>query len=81
MEQTARKRQLSFVKQILSHCVFNAVLKEQFETGEIISISRIVEIMKLHSLFNIRENSTYKRRAHTISSWIEWITSLITYND
>ena len=77
MQKSPTLKQLSFVKQILKHPVFHEVLKEQLKTGEVLSKSRVVEIMRKYPLYNVKCENTYERRAQTVSSWIDWITSLI----
>ena len=78
MNKSPVKRQLGFVHQILQHAVFNDVLKEQFKTGSLLLKTNISEVMKKYTLYNVKKESTYIRRASTVSSWINWITSLIT---
>lgn len=71
------ERQLEFVKLILSHSVFKNTLKLYFEKGDVPTKDEIVEIMKNAQLYNINSVHTYKRRASTIISWINWILGLI----
>lgn len=78
MGKSPTRRQLGFVHQILQHAVFNDVLKAQFKTGTLLSKTDISEVMKKYPLFNVKKESTYTRRASTVSSWVNWITSLIT---
>lgn len=70
-------RQIEFIKLILSHLVFNRVIKKYFEDSEQPSRNEIVEIMKTSALFNINSDITFHRRASTISSWINWILDQI----
>lgn len=70
-------RQLEFVKIILAHKAFNKTLKLYFKKGCAPSKDEIVEIMKGSELYNIDSDETYKRRASTIISWINWILGLI----
>lgn len=79
MQKSPTLKQLSFVKQILKHPVFHEVLKEQLKTGEVLSKCRVVEIMRKYPLYNVKGENTYERRAQTVSSWIDWITSLISH--
>lgn len=67
------KRQIEFIKLILSHLVFNQVLKKYFKNSVQPSIIEIVEIMKISNLYKINSDATFKRRASTISSWLNWI--------
>lgn len=78
MDKAPTRRQLGFVHQVLQHAVFNDVLKTQLKTGSLLSKSEIINKMKTYPLFNVKGESTYTRRSSTISSWINWITSLIT---
>lgn len=65
-----KERQIEFIKSILSHKVFNLVLKKYFENGEIPSKNEIVEIMKTSNLHNLKSDVTFFRRSSTILSWI-----------
>ncbi len=67
------KRQLEYIGIILSHSAFNETLKLYFRKGESPSNNEIVAIMKSSNLFNLGSESTFKRRASTISSWVNWI--------
>lgn len=77
MEKSPTRKQLGFVYAILIHPVFNEVLKTQFKTGKPLSKIEIANIMKKYPLFNVKGESTFIRRASTVRSWIDWITSLI----
>jgi cyclopropane fatty-acyl-phospholipid synthase-like methyltransferase len=70
-------RQKEFVKIILSHSAFKQTLKLYFENGEIPSKNQIVEIMEKSKLHNVSSESTYRRRASTITGWINWIMNQI----
>ena len=72
-----KQRQLAFCDAILSHGVFADTLKAYFETGVLPQISGIVQIMKKWKLYNVNSESTYRRRASTIRSWINWIVGRI----
>lgn len=76
MQQSPTTKQLAFAKQILSHPVFSEVLKKQLETGKVVSRQQIIDIMKKYPLFNVKTYNTFYRRSSTVSSWIDWITSL-----
>lgn len=71
-----KQRQLEFVKLILSHKVFYEYLNAYFEHSNKPTTLDTVEIMKQCNLYNIKEESTYKRRSSTIRGWIEWILDL-----
>ncbi len=70
-------RQIEFIKLIVSHTVFKQALKEHLETGEMPDKEVIVEIMKRSKLYKVRSDSTYLRRASTITGWINWIINQI----
>ena len=76
MSETQRNKQLGFVKKILGHSIFNEVLKQQIKNGKILAKQEIISIMKKFQLFNCQSEETYNRRASTVTSWIDWITSL-----
>ena len=67
------ERQVKFIEIILSHLVFNRVIQKYFSDLESPNKSEIVEIMKTSNLYNINSEETFRRRASTISSWIDWI--------
>jgi hypothetical protein len=71
------ERQLEFAKLILSHSVFKQTLELYFENGETPKKAEIVQIMKGLNLYNVNSQTTYFRRASTITSWINWIMNLI----
>lgn len=66
-------RQKEFVKLILSQKAFKNTLKLNLEKGEMPTKDEIVEIMKKSKLHKVDSDSTYYRRASTISGWINWI--------
>ncbi|MFN8673071.1 MAG: transcriptional regulator [Candidatus Sericytochromatia bacterium] len=70
-------RQIAFVKIILSHLVFNRVLKLFFDKKELPNKNEIINIMKNSNLYHIESEETFNRRASTISSWVNWILDLI----
>ena len=71
------ERQLEFVKLILAHTAFQNTLKLYFDKGNVPTKGEVVEIMKRAKLYNIDSEQTYKRRASTVISWINWILELI----
>ena len=71
------ERQLEFVKFILAHVVFQNTLKLYFDKGNVPTKDEVVEIMRNAKLYNITSGQTYKRRASTVISWINWILGLI----
>lgn len=72
-----KQRQLMLVSQILSHEVFNNILRQYFLDGVMPDDQSIVNNMKKCKLYNIKEDSTYIRRASTIKGWLEWIVGLL----
>jgi hypothetical protein len=72
-----QERQLEFVKLILSHTVFNETLKLYFNNSVAPTKIQIVGIMKQCNLYKIGTDTTYFRRASTISGWINWILNQI----
>lgn len=74
---TIRKRQLLFVKLILSHEAYNRTMKLWLRKLEIPTKDEIVTIMKESGL-GIRYNlDTLERRSSTISGWLKWILDLL----
>lgn len=71
------ERQLAFVRLILKHSAFKKTLELYLEKSEVPTKDEVVEIMKKSNLYNIDSTETYKRRASTIISWINWILGLI----
>jgi len=76
-ELPIKKRQIELSKSILSHLVFNRVLSLYFNKAEIPTKSEIVQIMRNSNLFHVQSEDTFRRRASTIISWINWILDLI----
>lgn len=71
-----RTRQLKLIELILKHNAFNKTLKEYFRIEQMPSKDNIVKIMKESNLYRINSDSTFYRRAQTISRWISWILNL-----
>ena len=71
------ERQLEFVRLILSRAAFKNTLKLYFDKGDVPTKDEVIEIMKDARLYNIDSEQTYRRRASTIISWINWILELI----
>lgn len=76
-ELPIKERQIEFSKSILSHLVFNKVLLLYFNKAEIPTKPEIVQIMRESNLFHVESDDTFRRRASTILSWINWILDLI----
>lgn len=66
-------RQLEFFKLILAHSVFKKTLKLYFDKGSLPTKDEIVEMMKKSKLYHVESDTTYFRRASTISGWTNWI--------
>ena len=71
-----KSRQLEYVKAILEHEVFNKVFKDCVEFYQMPIRTKIVEYMQEANLYNVNSEETFKRRASTISGWINWILNL-----
>lgn len=71
------ERQLEFVRLILSRAAFKNTLKLYFDKGDVPTKGEVIEIMKDARLYNIDSEQTYRRRASTVISWINWILELI----
>lgn len=71
-----KKRQLKFVEMILKHKVYHDVLMYNLQNGIMPSAEKIIEIMKSSNLYNVIADSTFERRASTISGWTNWILDL-----
>lgn len=76
-ELPLKERQIEFSKSILSHLVFNRVVSLYFGKAEIPTKSEIVQLMKESNLYHVQSEDTFRRRASTILSWVNWILDLI----
>ena len=70
-------RQKELIKLIVEHKAFRKTLIAYLSSGNKPNKSQIIQIMKESDLYNIGSDSTFERRASTISSWIEWIVSRV----
>lgn len=77
MQLDYKERQLEVVSLILSHKVFRETLELHLRYGEMPTNQEIVKIMKCSSLYQVEADSTYERRASTVSGWVNWILRLI----
>ena len=73
-----KQRQLAYCELILSQRPFKEVLQKYFDTGEFPTNDEIIDIMKNSNLYNVKAESTFKRRASTVRGWVNWIIDLIT---
>lgn len=71
-----KNRNLLFTKYILEKKAFNETFKRYLIEKQIPHKKEIVKIMKESKLYNINSDSTFNRRASTISGWIRWIIEL-----
>lgn len=72
-----KQRQLAFCDCILSHRVFNEVLRLYFRKGVMPSKDDIVTIMKKSGIYSVKSDETFARRSSSIRGWLNWIVSLI----
>ena len=71
------ERQLEFVRLILSRVAFKDTLKLYFDKGDVPTKEEVIGIMKNARLHGIASEQTYRRRASTVISWINWILKLV----
>lgn len=76
MKLPIKSRQLSFIRTVLSHKVFNETLNLYFKNVQVPTINDVVKIMKEVNVYNIEAASTFERRASTVLGWINWILDL-----
>lgn len=72
-----RARQLAFAKAIIKHISFKKILAQNLKLGKLPQRDEVIKTMKEDKLFNVNTDETYNRRASTVMSWVDWITSLI----
>lgn len=73
MSFSRRDRILAIIKEILSHRAFNSTFRKYIESNWNLKKDDIVKIMKECDLKNVWGDSTFYRRASTISWWCDWI--------
>ena len=78
MRLNYKQRQLAFCKSILEHKVFHETFMA-CQNGRVPDKNTIVEIMKRSELYNVASDSTFFRRASTISGWINWMLGLVQH--
>lgn len=76
IELPYRPRQLALCRSIFRHRLFQAVVRDWLRTGAVPAKERIVAHMRQSELYNVSGESTYYRRASTVSGWVYWIASL-----
>ena len=71
-----KERQLKYVELIFKHKAFRECFKECLEYSEIPARKDVVRIMEESNLYKVQANSTYERRASTVTGWVNWIIEL-----
>lgn len=72
-----RLRQLEVARRILKHRVFHEALRIRLQCGIMPDTGAVVRIMKESGLYKVGADSTYFRRASTVTGWLWWILGLI----
>ncbi len=70
-------RKIESIKLILSHSAFQNTLKLYFSRSTPPPEKEVIKIMYDLKLYKMNSDSTYKRRASTVISWVNWIVGLI----
>lgn len=73
-----KARQLKFVEYILRHRIFHACFRLYLKRLKIPEKQEIVALMKTSNLYHVSAESTFTRRAATVSAWIDWVIRLST---
>lgn len=76
MRMNHKQKNLSLIKQIISHKPFYFALEQYIKKHEF-NCEEIVKIIKKYCP-KVNEDSTAKRRTSTVTSWINWISSIST---
>lgn len=71
------ERQVKFIKTILAHGAFNKALALYLQKAEKPTKDEIVGIMKESHLYKVNSESTFRRRASTVLSWVDWILGTV----
>ena len=71
-----KKKYLSIVEKILQNPSFNKAFSLYLERGYCPDRDEIVRIMKDSDVYKVDSLSTYRRRAATVRSWLDWILGL-----
>lgn len=72
-----RERNLKYTELILSHKPFRLTLMDYLKNQVRPERETIVRYMKISNINSVESEDTFKRRASTVISWIEWILGLI----
>ena len=71
-----RERQLAIAAQILMHRVFRETLALRLQSGEMPDRQTVMRIMKRARLYHVEADSTYRRRASTVTGWVNWMVNM-----
>lgn len=71
-----RERQLKLCEHILCHKVFQDVYRQWLGQGKTPDRDVVIAAMKNSGLCHIHGEATYRRRASTVLSWLNWIDRL-----
>lgn len=71
-----KERQLKYVELILKHKPFRECFNRCLQTSEIPNKKEVIKIMEDSCIYNVQAESTYGRRASTVTGWISWIIEL-----
>lgn len=74
-----RERQLKYVELILQHKAFRECFKECLISSEIPTRNEVVKIMEKSEVYRVESYNTYKRRASTVTGWVNWIIELTKF--
>jgi hypothetical protein len=75
-----KDKYLLIYKVLCKHKIFNEIFKLFLIYGTSINKKVVEEVMEKSQLYNVKENSTKKRRSSTVYSWINEIRSCIDLN-
>lgn len=76
MKLPIEKRHKKLFELVLSHKTFRDVFLLYKRTGMIPDDYEIVKIMKQNRIYNVSSESTFKRRASTVKSWVFWLIAV-----
>lgn len=72
-----KTRNLKFAELILGHKPFRLTLEKYLDIYEMPAKHEVVDYMKSSSLYNVGAESTFFRRASTVTGWVTWVLDLI----
>ncbi len=76
MKLSYRNRQLELSRCILQHKVFHDIFISCLQAGGMPDKNYIVKIMKECNLYHVDKDSTFERRASTVSGWLNWMLGI-----